>query len=183
MLNKHDRFIQYVALALTIASTIFSAGCATGSKAPSLDTDKLAAAKFKTLKPKTIRILVKNYRPVNIKAKNTAEVEQAVAKSLEDAFAKNGIKLSKTSPNLLGIQIHDYTGPGADGECIKINGRLQGAHGGSITAESHACHNLKHAFGFSMGGSVSEAYERALGMMLDYLDKNSSGYHASGPEL
>ncbi len=152
---------------------LFATGCASKQPAqvPSLGSGSYPRVKFPGLEPRELQLTVKNARKINIDAGNAAAVEAAVVKSLTSALSRDNIPVKKKSTNTLALKLTDYSGPGAEGQCVKVAANLKLPSGYLIQADSFACHNYKNFLGLSSGGDVSQAYEHAIGMILTSLDQ------------
>src|SRR5690349_11070148 len=107
-----------LAIAITVALALH--GCSTARKVPCIDSDKLPAAAFKALSPRTIRIEVKNTRNINAQAGNTAEVEKAVLDAVSGSVVRGGMTVNLKSKNKFALVVQDYEDGDPDQECVKI---------------------------------------------------------------
>lgn len=160
---------------LAVAALAFASGCSTApSKVPHLTAAIYDPVSFAKLKPRSLALEVANTRQANQKAGNAKQVEEVVEQSLTAALRRDGITVDPASSNNLRITVADYTGPAAEGECVRVIGHLATATGQKVNAESFACHNLQNSLGFKLGGDVVDSYKRALNATLLTLDRKYS---------
>lgn len=151
---------------------LLCSACSTAKQVPDIDRAKIPAVKFVGLGTRTVRLAVINNRQINADAGNSAEVTKAVSEAISDSLTRGGIRVTERSSNVLGVQILDYTGADAEGECVKLTGTLIFSQGRALRGEGHACHYLKHITGIKLGANLSEAYQKALGALLEVLESN-----------
>lgn len=163
---------RWLVSTLCLLLLLLGAGCASAGKVPDIDDDSIPPAKLLALNPREVRIDVVNRRKINIEAGNAQAVAARIEAAIRRAVEKGGLSARKAAPHRMVVQIEDYAAADAEGECVAMKGVLTAKWGATLLAESHACHYLKHVTGISFGGNESEAYEKALKMMLGTFESN-----------
>lgn len=138
---------------------------------PKLNADNIPTVELEPLKPRTISLKIVNTRIINKEAGNTEDVERAVREALSKALWRTGVSVKDSSPNSLDISINDHEARAEDGECVKLYAKMQLGEKSSIKADSFACDSKVGIGGLKLGGNVAHSYERAIGSLLQAIDR------------
>jgi hypothetical protein len=150
-------------------------GCG-GGTVPTLTPTDLASPRMQGMEPRTLAIEVKDNRP--IAAEDRKATEKNVARGLTEVFAREGIKVTAESPNILTVRLERPASGVKDIDpesCVEMLGELKLGDGRSMSATTLGCAEYQNAFGMSYGLNVDGAFQYAASALLNYLDQGYKG--------
>jgi hypothetical protein len=160
-------------LILGLAAVHLFAACATTIRdVPTVHADQVDFQGFPALDPAAVKLEVIDERDAPVR-EHSDELRRALTSLLEQVLTREKVSVNEDAPQTFSLRVRQASRARPQGfapeRCVTLQGRIERAEYFFAEATGTGCHVLRHVFGFTMGGDISQAYRMALDQTLGEL--------------